>query len=69
MIFDIEMIKQVYAKMPATINEARKLTGKALSLTEKILYSHLFSGTPENPFTRGDSYVEFRPDRVAMQDA
>ncbi|MEA1875407.1 MAG: aconitate hydratase [Bacteroidota bacterium] len=69
MIFDIEMIKQAYAKMPAKINEARLLTGKALSLTEKILYSHLFSEFPHNPYTRGGSYVEFSPDRVAMQDA
>jgi aconitate hydratase len=69
MAFDIEMIKSVYSKMPARIAAARTLTGKALTLTEKILYSHLWEGTPTNTFTRGNSYVDFAPDRVAMQDA
>ena len=69
MAFDIEMIKAVYSKMPARIAAARSLTGKALTLTEKILYSHLWEGTPTNTFTRGNSYVDFAPDRVAMQDA
>ena len=48
MAFDIEMIKAVYSKMPASIAAARSLTGKALTLTEKILYSHLWEGTPKN---------------------
>ena len=69
MAFDIEMIKAVYSKMPARIAAARALTGKALTLTEKILYSHLWEGNPTNIFTRGNSYVDFAPDRVAMQDA
>jgi len=69
MIFDIEMIQQVYAKMPAKVNEARLLTGKALSLTEKILYTHLSSEFPKNPYSKGESYVGFAPDRVGMQDA
>ncbi|NQW75613.1 MAG: aconitate hydratase [Cytophagales bacterium] len=69
MAFDIEMIKAVYSKMPARIAAARTLTGKALTLTEKILYSHLWEGAPTNTFTRGNSYVDFAPDRVAMQDA
>ena len=69
MAFDIEMIKAVYSKMPARIAAARSLTGKALTLTEKILYSHLWEGNPTNTFTRGNSYVDFAPDRVAMQDA
>ncbi len=69
MAFDIEMIKAVYSKMPARIAAARSLTGKALTLTEKILYSHLWEGTPTNTFIRGNSYVDFAPDRVAMQDA
>jgi aconitate hydratase len=69
MAFDIEMIKAVYSKMPARIAAARSLTGKALTLTEKILYSHLWEGTPTNTFKRGNSYVDFAPDRVAMQDA
>lgn len=69
MAFDIEMIKAVYSKMPARIAAARALTGKSLTLTEKILYSHLWEGTPTNTCTRGSSYVDFAPDRVAMQDA
>lgn len=69
MAFDFEMIKAVYSKMPARIAAARALTGKALTLTEKILYSHLWEGSPTSTFTRGNSYVDFAPDRVAMQDA
>jgi len=69
MAFDIERIKAVYSKMPARIAAARALTGKALTLTEKILYSHLWEGSPTITFTRGNSYVDFAPDRVAMQDA
>ena len=55
MAFDIEMIKAVYEKMPARIAAARALTGKPLTLTEKILYSHLWEGTPSSTFTRGTS--------------
>ena len=69
MAFDIEMIKAVYDKMPARIAAARALTGKPLTLTEKILYSHLWEGTPSAAHERGNSYVDFAPDRVAMQDA
>lgn len=69
MIFDIEMIKEVYAKFPERVKAARELTGKPLTLAEKILYAHLWDGTPNNPYTRGKSYVDFAPDRVAMQDA
>ena len=69
MAFDIEMIKAVYDKMPARISAARALTGKPLTLTEKILYSHLWEGTPSSAHERGNSYVDFAPDRVAMQDA
>ncbi len=69
MIFDIEMIRKTYSEMPAKIDEARKLKGKALTLTEKILYSHLYSSMPSSPYQRGKSYVEFAPNRVAMQDA
>ncbi|MDZ7897633.1 MAG: aconitate hydratase [Arcicella sp.] len=69
MAFDIEMIKAVYEKMPARIEAARKLVGKPLTLTEKILYSHLWEGNPSSTFERGNSYVDFAPDRVAMQDA
>ncbi len=69
MIFDIEMIKEVYAKFPERVNAARELTGKPLTLAEKILYAHLWDGNPDSPYTRGKSYVNFAPDRVAMQDA
>ncbi len=63
------MIKAVYERMPARIEAARKLVGKPLTLTEKILYSHLWEGDPTSTFERGNSYVDFAPDRVAMQDA
>ncbi|MES2617496.1 MAG: aconitate hydratase [Bacteroidota bacterium] len=69
MAFDIEMIKQVYANMPSRIAAARTLLNKPLTLTEKILYSHLTEGTPTSVYQRGGSYVDFAPDRVAMQDA
>ncbi|MFC2124535.1 aconitate hydratase [Bacteroidota bacterium] len=69
MAFDIKMIKAAYAQMGERIDAARKLTGKPLTLAEKILYSHLFQGSPSEVFTRGKSYVDFAPDRVAMQDA
>ncbi len=69
MTFDIEMIKKVYAGLPAKIESARKLTGKPLTLTEKILYAHLWDAFPSSPFGRGKNYVDFGPDRVAMQDA
>jgi aconitate hydratase len=69
MAFDLEMIKAVYEKMPVRIQAARKLVGKPLTLTEKILYSHLWEGNPSTTFERGKSYVDFAPDRVAMQDA
>lgn len=69
MVFDIDMIREVYSKMPERIEQARKLTGKSLTLSEKILYSHLWDGRPDEEYTRGKSYVNFSPDRVAMQDA
>src|ERR1017187_9397972 len=69
MAFDIEMIKKVYSGMGETIEEARKVVGRPLTLTEKILYSHLTKGKPTEEYKRGGSYVEFNPDRVAMQDA
>ena len=69
MAFDLEMIKAVYERMPSRIEAARKLVGKPLTLTEKILYSHLWEGNPSTTFERGNSYVDFAPDRVAMQDA
>ena len=69
MAFDLDMIKAVYARLPERINAARKVVGKPLTLTEKILYSHLSAGEALSPFERGGSYVDFQPDRVAMQDA
>jgi aconitate hydratase len=69
MAFDIEMIKKVYAQMPAKIETARKMLGKPLTLTEKILYTHLHKDQSVEVFERGKSYVDFAPDRVAMQDA
>ncbi len=69
MAFDIEMIKKVYAGMGDRIAAARKITGKPLTLAEKILYSHLWDGNATQAYGRGVDYVDFAPDRVAMQDA
>lgn len=69
MAFDIEMIKSVYDRYPDRINAARKVVDKPLTLTEKILYAHLWQGDATEAHTRGESYVDFAPDRVAMQDA
>ena len=70
MAFDLDVIKAVYDRMPARVEKARKLLGKPLTLTEKILYNHLWSGDDvSEKFDRGGSYVDFAPDRVAMQDA
>ncbi|WP_075602956.1 aconitate hydratase [Saccharicrinis aurantiacus] len=68
MAFDIEMIEKVYKEMGEKVNKARTLLGKPLTLTEKILYAHLAEDTTE-AYKRGESYVNFNPDRVAMQDA
>jgi aconitate hydratase len=69
MVFDLDMIKAVYKAMPGRIAKARKAVGKPLTLSEKILYSHLHDDQPVENFQRGKSYVNFSPDRVAMQDA
>ncbi|MGY6522807.1 MAG: aconitate hydratase [Mongoliitalea sp.] len=69
MAFDIEMIKAVYEKFPSRIEAARKAVGRPLTLTEKILYAHLSEGAATQSYDRGVSYVDFQPDRVAMQDA
>jgi aconitate hydratase len=68
MVFDLDLIRKVYDEMPSKIAAAKKLTGKALTLSEKILYSHLYSNTIHD-YVRGKDYVDFAPDRVAMQDA
>ncbi|MPQ46403.1 aconitate hydratase [Marinifilum sp. N1E240] len=69
MLFDFDLIKSVYEKMPDRVNKARKTLGKPLTLSEKILYSHLSVEEKGEKFTRGEDYVNFAPDRVAMQDA
>jgi aconitate hydratase len=69
MAFDIEMIKGVYARFGEKVNAARLLAGRPLTLTEKVLYAHLSGALPSAAYERGKSYVDFNPDRVAMQDA
>ena len=69
MVFDIEMIKEVYARYPERIAAARKVVGKPLTLAEKILYAHLWEGSANTAHARGKSYVDFAPDRIACQDA
>jgi aconitate hydratase len=69
MAFDIDMIVKAYKNMPERVEAARKLLGRPLTLSEKILYSHLWEGIPTKVFKRGVDYVEFKVDRVAMQDA
>jgi aconitate hydratase len=69
MAFDIDMIKKVYATMDERVTKARELVGRPLTLTEKILYSHLWEGTPTKTYSRGKDYVDFAPDRIACQDA
>ena len=69
MAFDFDMIKSVYAKYPERVAAAREVVGGPLTLAEKILYTHLHEDTPLKNFKRGEDYVDFAPDRVAMQDA
>jgi aconitate hydratase len=69
MAFDVDMIKAVYSRMANRVDKAREIVGKPLTLSEKILYSHLSDGEPTKAFTRGKDYVEFDPDRIACQDA
>jgi len=69
MAFDIEMIRKVYESMPARVDKARELVGRPLTLSEKILYAHLWEGMPSSKFERAKDYVDFAPDRVACQDA
>ena len=68
MVFDLDLIKKLYAGLPAKIAAARTTAGHPLTLAEKILYAHLWE-KPSQAYTRGKDYVEFAPDRVAMQDA
>ena len=76
MAFDIEMIKEVYSKFPQRVEAAKRVVGRPLTLSEKILYTHLWNSETDSPgatasrsFDRGVDYVDFAPDRVAMQDA
>ena len=69
MVFDLNMIEAHYSGLEERVNAARKVLNQPLTLSEKILYSHLAAGSATEAFTRGESYVEFNPDRVAMQDA
>ena len=69
MAFDIDMIKKVYSTMEERVNKARELVGRPLTLTEKVLYSHLWEGNPTKTYNRGKDYVDFAPDRIACQDA
>jgi aconitate hydratase len=69
MAFDLDMIKKVYSNYGSKVDAARKVVGKPLTLTEKILYAHLWDGNASTAFKRGTDYVDFAPDRVAMQDA
>jgi len=69
MAFDLSMIKALYERFPRRVNAARTAVGRPLTLSEKILYTHLWSGSPETAFNRGEDYVDFAPDRIACQDA
>lgn len=68
MVFDLDMIKKLYAEFPAKVDAARALMGRPLTYAEKILYAHLIEKA-DKPYVRGADYVDFAPDRVAMQDA
>jgi len=69
MAFDVDMIKKVYARMVDRVDTARNIVGKPLTLSEKILYNHLWDGKATQVFGRGVDYVDFAPDRIACQDA
>ena len=69
MAFDINIIKEVYRQMPGRLKKARQLVGRPLTLSEKILYSHLWDYNSSKAFERGKDYVDFAPDRIALQDA
>lgn len=69
MVFDLDMIKKLYGSFGSRVSAARKVVGRPLTLTEKILYAHLWQGDATSTYERGKSYVDFAPDRVAMQDA
>src|SRR6185503_7423869 len=69
MVFDLDMIKKFYGGYNGKLQSARKVVNRPLTLTEKILYTHLWKGNADEAYERGKDYVDFAPDRVAMQDA
>jgi len=69
MLFDLELIEETYQRLSTRVPEARAMLGRPLTLTEKILFAHLWSGQERLKPERGVTYVDFAPDRVAMQDA
>ncbi|HNX89359.1 MAG TPA: aconitate hydratase [Paludibacteraceae bacterium] len=69
MVLDIDMIRDVYATLPEKVNQAKNILQRPLTLTEKILFAHLSPGVPVNDYIRATDYIDFAPDRVAMQDA
>lgn len=69
MLFNLDMIRERYAKIPQRVDAAKKLLGRPMTLAEKILHSHLIDGAETKLYERGKSFAEFHPDRVAMQDA
>ena len=68
-VFDLDLIKKTYQNLDSKVTAARKVVGNPLTLSEKILYSHLWDGDANSVFTRGKDYVDFAPDRIACQDA
>ena len=68
-LYDLDMMKKVYANLKSRVDKAREVVGKPLTLSEKILYNHLWDGAPTTAFKRGVDYVDFAPDRIACQDA
>ena len=69
MLFDLEMIESVYARLSGRVESARRVLNRPMTLAEKVLYAHVYGSGASRAFTRGASYAEFAPDRVAMQDA
>ena len=69
MVFDIDMIRKVYDNLPEKVRQAKEILQRPLTLTEKILFAHLWPGIPVKNYQRANDYVDFAPDRVAMQDA
>ena len=68
-MYDIDMLRSFYSNFPKRVDAVREQVGRPLTLAEKILYAHLYEESDICPFRRGEDYVNFRPDRVAMQDA